>query len=104
MKIIYKKKIYNGMAELRDYEVERLLINKDSVKIIIDNEYMVLTPTELKIKGRISNTQYSIYNEGQTYKLIGYRWKPTGRLEEQITIPFDVKTRLAEAWRAMNAK
>lgn len=98
LKVIYKKKIYNGMCELRDYEVNNLVNKNQEVKIIIGDEFMILTPSELK-QGKVINTQHSIYNKGQTYKLIGYRWRPTGRLDEQITMPFATRLRLGEIWR-----
>lgn len=81
MKVIYKKKIYQGKVELRDYELRKLLLDKESVKIWVGDEYMDLTYRDLKTKGSISNTQYSIINEGQTYRLIGFDWKPIKDLD-----------------------
>lgn len=85
MKTIVKKKIYNGMAELRDYEVQRFIKLNQPVRIIIGDEYMDLTVAELK-KGHINNTQHSIINNGQTYKLIGWRWNPTPLRDPQISM------------------
>lgn len=86
------------MVELRDYEINRFVKYKQTIKIIIGSEYMIFTPSELK-KGRVTNTQKSIYNAGQTYKLVGFRWKPEGRMEEQLTIDLSVKQRLAQEFR-----
>jgi hypothetical protein len=100
MNIIYKKKIYNGMAELRDYERDRFIKSGKPLKVIFNDEFMMLTPAQLK-KGIFINTQKSIINAGQTYNIYGWRWKPTGRIEEQFSIPFDVKSRLAEEWKKL---
>lgn len=103
MKTILKKKLYNGMVELRDYERDNLVRRQESVKIILDNslpesgQYMILSVAQLK-KGKPINTQHSIYNQGQTYKLIGWRWQPTGRIEEQISIDYDTKLKLKKIW------
>lgn len=97
MKTVHKKKLYNGKVELRDYEVDRLVKHKLSVRVFVGDEYMDLTPSQLK-RGIVVNTQHSIYNEGQTYKLIGYEWKGKKYKEEDTTIPVNVKLRLKEIW------
>lgn len=99
MKVIVKKKVYNGMAELRDYEVDRFVKYKQTVKIVIGDEYMILTPSELR-KGRITNTQHSIYDPNQTYKLVGYRWHPKKEIvHEQLSIDTTVMQRLGELFK-----
>lgn len=97
-KTFNKKKIFNGMAELRSIEIDSLPEGYGA-KIVIDSEFMLLTPSELK-RGIDNGTQHSIYNKGQDYKLLGFRWKPTGRIEEQFTIPFDTRAKLSELWKA----
>jgi hypothetical protein len=83
MRVIEKKKIYRGMVELRDYELKKLLELKKPVKIRVGDEYMILRYIDLKTKGKITNTQYSIINEGQKYKLIGFEWKPTKDIDTE---------------------
>jgi hypothetical protein len=88
MKKIFKKKIYNGMCELRDYEVKKYIERNTPVRIVIGDEYMDLSVAELK-KGKVTNTQHSIINEGQTYKLIGWRWKGIPYRDPQISLFVD---------------
>jgi hypothetical protein len=84
MRELHKKKIYKGMVELRDYELRKLLLLKEPVKIWVGDEYMTLRYIDLKTKGKINNTQYSIINEGQKYKLIGFEWKPFKNLDKPV--------------------
>lgn len=95
MRVIYKKKIYNGMVELRSYEVEKLLRLKEKVRIFVGDEYMDVTPTDL-LKGRITNTQHSIINKGQTYKLVGFPWRGTTYKEVDAGMDIDLRLRLKE--------
>jgi hypothetical protein len=57
-KTIEKKKVYNGLGELRDYEIKSAIDNNYAIKLVIDGEYMILKPSDLK-KGHITNTQHS---------------------------------------------
>lgn len=105
MKVLIKKKIYLGRVELRDYEVDRLVENKITVKVVIDNpeipehrEYMILTPTELK-DGQYINTQFSKFNKGQTYLLRGYKWKGIKNLDEAPSIDINAKKRMSQMWK-----
>lgn len=80
---VFKKKIYQGKVELRDYEWRKLLEKKEPIKIWVGEEYMIIPYKELK-KGTVTNTQYSIYNKGQTYRLIGFDWKPEANLDKPV--------------------
>lgn len=82
MKTIYKKKIYNGNVELRDYEIKKLSLTHQPIKIVVKNEYMVLSYDQLIRGGKIVNTQLSQFNPRQTYKLIGYKWNPIPENEQ----------------------
>ena len=93
------------MAELRSYERDRYVANNIPVRIVVDNidmpengQYMDLSVAQLK-KGINSGSQQSIYNPGQTYDLIGYRWHPTGKEEEAFAIDYNVKSRLSDEWK-----
>lgn len=107
MRTLIKKKLWLGhTVELRDYEVDNLIKWNKPVKVIIDNpalpehdEYMILRPAQLK-KGRVNNTQHSKFNEGQTYLLVGYKWKGTKpQKEEQVEISLDTRKKLSEMWK-----
>lgn len=77
------------MCELRDYEVKKLIMNNTPVRVVIGDEYMDISVAELK-KGRVTNTQHSIINPGQTYRLMGFRWHGTPYREPQISLFPDV--------------
>ena len=49
-------------------------------KIKLNEEYMILTLADQK-KGKVYNTQHSMFNEGQTYKMIRFPWKIKGEIE-----------------------
>ena len=74
MNIRIIKRLYHGVASLRDYELEDAL-KHGGVKMILGNETMTLTPEQLnerkfschaiEIKSKFNN---------QTYKLIDFPW------------------------------
>lgn len=99
MKTIYKKKIYQGMVELRDYEVNRLITKNQPIRIFVGDEYMDLSVAQLK-KGKVTNTQHSIIYPGQMYKLIGFMWEGKLYKEQDVEINMDIKQRLAEQFKA----
>lgn len=103
MKTVIKKKIWQGMVELRDDEVKKYVGFGKPIKVVVGNEYMILTTAQLE-KGRVTNTQYSIYNEGQKYLLVGFKWKGIPFKEEEAGISTDVKLRLAQEFRAKYGK
>ena len=70
------KKLYRGMAELLDYEVERCLKNGESVKIIYDGDYMNLSPEELTSKRMGTSKVIESTNGTKDYRLYGYAWEP----------------------------
>ena len=70
------KKLYRGMAELRDYEVERCLKNGESVKIMYDGDYMTLSPEELTSKRIGTSKLIESVNGMKNYRLYGYAWEP----------------------------
>lgn len=102
MKTIIKKKIYNGMCELRDYEVKRYIQQNTPVRIIIDDNYMDISVAQLK-QGKVNNTQHSIINPGQTYRLVGFRWHPTPYRDPQASL-FYSASKLQEAMKRNGVK
>ena len=70
------KKLYEGKADLRNYEVNRCLSKNENVEIHHNGEKMTLTPDDLKNKQvRVSKEMTSKF-EGKSYKLISYDWNP----------------------------
>ena len=92
-----------GLVELRDYEVNRYILENKPIKVIVGDEYMILTPSMLK-RGRVNNTQHSFINKGQMYKLIGWEWKGTRYKDQDVDISIDVRKRLGEEFRKIYAK
>lgn len=102
MKKIFKKKIYNGMVELREYEMKRFIEDGKPIRIVVGDEYMDLTVAELK-KGKFINIQHSIINKGQTYKMYGWRWHGTPYKEPQLELFVDTN-KLREAMKRNGVK
>lgn len=108
MKTLLKRKLYNGMVEIRDYQRDRFINSNQKVRFVIDNtdlrehgEEMILTPAQLK-KGVYLNTLESRINKGQTYEMYGYQWegkKPQEPMDQEADINFGVKTRLSQMWK-----
>lgn len=70
-------KMYQGMVEVRDYEVEQCIRRGENMTIRYKSDIMTLTPEELTSKcTSISNTIYSRIPGGKDYKLHGYDWNP----------------------------
>lgn len=105
LKVLEKKKIYRGMVEIKDYELDRCIKEGISVKFIYDGKYMIKTPSALKKDKIFINTQHSIINDGQTYAVYGYRWKPTGMIEEQVSMFNSLKQMASTpAWEDLRRK
>ncbi len=102
MKKVYRKKIYLGMVELKDYERDKFIKLNTPVRMIVGDEYMDISVAELK-KGRVINTQYSIHNPGQTYKLIGYKWHGTPYRDPQVSL-FPDASKLKQAMERNGVK
>ncbi len=103
MKTLIRKKLLENETKvgLRSYEIDHLISNNESVKVVIDNpslpehnQYMILTPRELK-QGKVINTQQSKFSD-QTYLLLEFAWKGIKDLDENPGINFETKKRLSE--------
>ncbi len=68
------KRLFNGLASLRDYEVQKF-INAGGVKLVLGNESMVLSIDDL-IKGTnsLSGNHESKFGT-RPYTLIDFKWK-----------------------------
>jgi hypothetical protein len=71
------KKLFKGMAEVRDYTVQECLRKNHALRIKFDGEVMILTPHELEhnVK-RKTGPLKSKFHDGSTYMLYGYTWDP----------------------------
>lgn len=84
MRKIFKKKIYNGMVELREHERDRFVRDETPVRIVVEDYYMDISVAELK-KGIYINTQTSRFGT-KPYRMLGWRWKPTPYRDPQVSL------------------
>ena len=71
------KKLYEGKAEVRDFEVHQCMTKNESMTITHDGEKMTLSPEELLTRRvSISRTFETKIPGGKNYKLFGYIWEP----------------------------
>jgi len=93
-KMIYRKikRLWNGLASLRDYEVLDAISKKENIRLECKNEYMTLSVPQLEKGFQISSTRFkSRYNANQMYELVDFRWKPDKQDKDQIKL-FDENT------------
>ena len=70
------KKLYNGLAELRDYDVQNAIARGEKFRVRYDGDIMTLTPEDLKNNVvKISNIFASKIGKGD-YRLVAYKWNP----------------------------
>lgn len=69
------KRLFNGLASLRDYEVEKF-IKAGGVKLILGNESMLLSVEDLQrgTQANIGNF-VSNYDSTKSYFLIDFKWR-----------------------------
>lgn len=72
---IIRKELVKGMCELHDSERDEALRTSQSIKVQVDEEYMIISPTELR-KGKVLSSKASVLNPGTKYKTYGFQWKP----------------------------
>jgi hypothetical protein len=71
------KKLYEGRIELRDYDVQKCILNGKSMEVIHSGDRMILTPKDLTDnRVSVSKTFESKIPGGKSYKLFGYVWEP----------------------------
>lgn len=69
------KKLWKGMADVRDYAVQECLDKNHSLRITYDGEVMVLTPHELKNSVKFISKPIKSNFDGE-YRLYSYTWNP----------------------------
>ena len=80
---------------LRSLWVDKAIKEKQDMKVVYGDRYMILTSRELKkpagerfFKSKIGKEDYS---------LLDYYWNPV--VEESVRIPSDVQSRLKDIWQ-----
>lgn len=69
-------KLFNGMASVRDYEVEKCIKSNDIMHIIFEDKCMTLSPKSLKEKVLSKSDLIKSQNSNKDYHLINYKWEP----------------------------
>ena len=70
------KKLYRGLVEVRDYDVQSAIDKDEGFRINYDGESMVLSPYEL-INKLIRKSEIFRSKVGQQdYRLYAYKWQP----------------------------
>ena len=70
------KKLYKGLAEVRDYDVHNCINLDKSLEIVHNEESMILSPEELKTERKSVSKVFNSKTGGKSYKLYGYEWNP----------------------------
>jgi Mor family transcriptional regulator len=73
-KVITLKRLYNGIASLRDYTVEKALKKGDGITVRCNGQEMYLSPDDLKRGERGSEKIISKF-DGTSYYLVDFKWK-----------------------------
>jgi len=71
------RRLWHGLASMRDYEVINAINKNQSVQLTCGGVVMTLSVEELK-EGFDATKQKckSKYNPGQEYSLVDFRWRP----------------------------
>lgn len=70
------KKLWNGLASVRDYEVKDALLNNRPIKLIYQGKTMTLDKNRLEHGlTTVKRTFKSKFDENFEYSLIDFRWK-----------------------------
>ena len=70
------KKLYKGLAEVRDYDVKDCINKNESMIIVYDEDSMELSPEELENDVKSISKEFPSKVGGKSYKLYGYEWNP----------------------------
>lgn len=81
--ILYREKLYNGMVDIRDYEVNQALKTKKEIRVVVGKDYMDLSLKKLKRPLKKSEIMRSLHYPDQYYRLYSYLWKPEKKLSEE---------------------
>lgn len=78
MKVVTLKRLYNGIASLRDYTIEKALRNNDGITVRCNGQEMYLSPEDLKRGERGSEKIISKF-DGTSYYLVDFKWRISQR-------------------------
>lgn len=76
MKEVTIKRIYRGLASVRDYLVQEAIDNTEDLVIWCDNKHMSIPYLFLTKKLKVDNNVHRSKFGSKTYRLIDFRWTP----------------------------
>lgn len=73
MKRTIEKRTGN-IIELRDYDVEKAIANKEKIEVTYQDEVMILSPEDLQTKRVTKSQAFKSKFSNKEYRLYGYKW------------------------------
>ena len=75
-KTIKIKKLYNGLAEIRSYQLSEVKKLGQGIRFILNNDERYVPNSMLKagIRGSTITARFPLPNGAHTYSLIGWKW------------------------------
>lgn len=70
------RKLYQGLAELRDYDVRALIQKGEAAEIYYKGEKMTIPADELPLRTMTKSKLMKSSTGGKDYHLIGFEWIP----------------------------
>lgn len=70
-------KMYKGLVEVRNYDVQKCIDNNESMTIVYDADSMELSPEELANDVKSISKEFPSKMGSKPYKLYGYEFNPT---------------------------
>ncbi len=84
-KTITIKRLFNGLASVRDYVIDRCYKEGKDIIFVLDNEKMTVLHKELKSKSfQLSEKTFISKFNGKPYTLIDFKFKPDKELNQEV--------------------
>lgn len=77
-KVITLKRLYEGVASLRDYTVDKALRTNEGIKVRCNGQEMYLSPKDL-VKGERGTERFISKFDNRKYHLVDFEWKTSQR-------------------------
>jgi len=80
------KKLWNGRAEVRSYQLTEVLRQKRGIKFILDGDvrYVPISDVSKGKAGAVVNAKFPLPNGAKTYRLIGWDWSTLSEDAKEI--------------------
>ena len=84
-KTITIKRLFNGLASVRDYVIDRCYKEGKDIIFVLNNEKMTVLHKELKSKSfQLSEKTFISKFNGKPYTLIDFKFKPDKELNQEV--------------------